>query len=340
MCVLCAVAVDFEGDLTMKRLKFALALLLLVPSILCAQQATCRRVVPVSVVDSYEVPVQGMTAENFRASIKGAPVRIHSVTWSAARRRTVVLLDLSGSMGDKADYSMRNKRQAIQTLLDDVFKSGQSKSEFALVTFAEEVKQITPLSSERGPALDWVGKITQAHPELFKGSTSLVDAIEKAVEILRPNHLGDSIYLISDGGDNASRMGAGKIEEKLGMASVRLFAFFVAEPNPYARFVEDQSERIVEMMRRTGGMAFVLRSPNPKRGGEYDLSEKGRENLLAVANSLFQQMEKFYVLEIELPRVVDKPQSWKLELIPSSNQQVKDLKLHAPTKLFPCTSTK
>lgn len=332
---------DNERWSAMKRAILPFALLL-IPISISAQENPClRRVLPVSVVGRDEVPVAGLTAENFRGSFQGAPVRVLSVTWNAGPRRTVVLLDLSGSMGGKRDYALPSKSKAIELLASYVLQSGRSDSEFALLTFADEVIQITPLSPDRQPAIDWVGKIPRDERKLFKGRTSLFDAIGKAAAMLSPPQPGDAIYLISDGGNNSSRIGANEIEAKLISAGVRLFAFFVVDADPRLQFGDyDESMRTVEIVRRTGGMAFVLRSPTWKPKADYNLSEEGRKNIREIANSLFQQMEKFYKLEIELPEVVNKPRTWKLELIPNSNLQVKGLSLHAPMKLVPCTTAK
>ena len=159
--------------------------------------------------------------------------------------------------------------------------------------------------------------------------------------MLSPYQHGDVIYLISDGGDNASRIRANEIEEKLISAGVRLFAFLVLDPDPRSQLpLLEESIRTFEIVRRTGGAAFVLRPRAVHWSREYDLSAGGQTQLREAANSLYQQMEKFYLLEIELPQVMDKPRPWKLELIPDGKLPLKGLSLHYPMKLLPCSAAK
>jgi hypothetical protein len=71
--------------------------------------------------------------------------------------------------------------------------------------------------------------------------------------------------------------------------------------------------------------------------GAYDLTAKGKANLSATLQEIYDQMKNFYELEIELPAAVDKPRRWKLDVVDDKGRKRKDVTVIYPQELVPCT---
>lgn len=327
----------------MKRLILSLALLLLIPTDLSSQENTClRRVLPVSVVGRDEVPVAGVTAENFRGSFQGTPVRILSTAWHTGSRRVVILLDLSERMGGQRQWGPSNKNEVIEFLARDAVQFTRSSDKVSLVTFANSVTQRTSLTVERTQANAWIDQMARKDLKMFKGRSNLFAALGTAVDILSPYQLGDAIYLITDSFNAVRQEQIGEIESRFLSTGVRLFAVLLQDRNTFGVSRDFRYIPLVdELLELTGGASWVMTSTNvAPRGSVYDLSEAGHKDISAAVNTLYKQIERFYLMEIELPREVDKPRPWKLELIPIGGQQIKSLSLYYPKKLLPCSTAK
>src|SRR5207302_11329952 len=63
-----------------------------------------------------------------------------------------------------------------------------------------------------------------------QGHTALYDTILEALKSLEPTQPGDAIYVITDGGENASAEKLTQLEDSLESSGVRLFAFLLGGP--------------------------------------------------------------------------------------------------------------
>jgi hypothetical protein len=324
----------------MKRTIFSLALLLSIPTSIFAQQPDCRhRTIPVNVVDDKDVPVAGLTAENFRGEFRGEPVRIVSADFGARPIRLVILLDLSGSMG------AGEKHLVADILVSQILLSALNGSQVALITFSDKVQIRFGLRQDKQAVEDVLRELNLAELKSFKGQTALWDAVGEAVSLLNPSQPGDVVYAVSDGGgDNRSHKRASVVEKMLLDSSLRFFAFLVPYDEVYPRHSAEIGpglEDLKALAQTAGGNAINLWPANLS-GPEthYDLSPRGKKQISEAAGALYKQMQEFYFVEISLMKVVDKPRSWKLKLVPNGGRQIKGLSLHYPQRLFPCSGAK
>ena len=62
-----------------------------------------------------------------------------------------------------------------------------------------------------------------------------------------------------------------------------------------------------------------------------------RDAVLELAlHRLYEQMCEFYRLDLKLPKRVDKPTEWKLEVVDENGRPNRRVEVHYPHRLMPC----
>jgi len=272
------------------------ASLLLCNSSASAQESPClRRTVLVNAVTEAGLPVQGLSASDFSAEFRGKPIRILSTTRHTVPPRIVIVLDASGSMTSRpADWEI-----ARQIAVDAVRKT-PAASLVALIVFSSQVVLKIDFSKGRMTVLEQLMTVQPGKSILTKGRkmTALWDAIHEAIQLLEPARAGDVIYIITDGGDNASRMRREEIEHRLIASGVRPF---IAGPLHLAGFRTPEEHyaprEIGAFTEATGGASLFIGLPTWPRIDEKHVSAFS-EQTSVVYTSL---ISNFYALEIYLP---------------------------------------
>jgi hypothetical protein len=197
-----------------------------------AQQALesqpSTRPIVANVVDTKGNAVRDLTKQNFHVRVNGKPAVVLDARYSLAPRRIVVLLDMSGSMtGEKTNGKWLIAREAV----DDLLAETPGDVSIAMLTFSGKVRDVFDFSQGRTAIAEWMKEDPGQRPKRKDSPrTALFDAISEGLKLLQPVQPGDSVYAITDGGDNASQVSAGKVRSALLQSRVRLFAFLFSEP--------------------------------------------------------------------------------------------------------------
>jgi hypothetical protein len=226
------------------------------------------RPLPVNVLDRQGSVIRDLRKENFRVLIDGKPVELQDASYEDASRRILILLDISGSMGasEGAKGKWRIACGAIAALLSQI----PADSPTALLAFDKRVEHTIDFAQGR-PAITSLldgGTISTPYP----GATALFDAILEGLKFLRPSQVGDSIYVISDGDDTASRISSKEAKVAALESGVRLFGLLLTEPTMLDR---DQMtvDDFTQLVHETGGSVFSITpkkrdSPSPFNMGQ------------------------------------------------------------------------
>jgi hypothetical protein len=150
---------------------------------------------------------------------------------------------------------------------------------------------------------------------------------------------GDVIYVVTDAGDNKSRTEPKRVAEDLLRAGVRLFAVVVAYASrDRGRRVsgDEDPERLLSVVIATGGN--VLAFPYVATSQPYPyIKAKTRADAVGLAlQRFYQQMGKFYRLDLSLPATVSKPTEWNLEVIGANGKPNRRVEVRYPQRLMPC----
>ena len=317
-----------------RLLLLALALLLASVALdaraqVCTPDAPLRRTLAVNVLDKQGNLVRGLTAADFRGEFRGHPVKILSLTRTTGSRRIVILLDVSGSM-----TGSQRKMKLGLTAAEDAAVYSSAETRLGLLIFAEKVVDKVDFSEGRSTVAAKLAAIKAGKepPYDVKGGTALIDTLVEATRMLGTGKSGDAVYVITDGGDSASRTRYRDMEGGLLVAGVRFYAFALYDPIAQRSMPEYLwgPNWLLDSARNTGG-AFV-------GVGDIPRSDDELQALGAVTRRVYEQMAEFYGVEAELAQAVDKPRDWKLEVVNADGKRRKDVEVVYPRKLVPCAA--
>ena len=167
--------------------------------------------VPVTVIDAGHRPVTALQKQNFALYENSQEQQIRYFSTDEAPISVGVILDLSGTMGNKIAVA----RKAVTEFL----KNANPEDDFFVITFAAR----PTLIADTTQSIDEVeAKLAFAKPA---GFTALLDAIHLGIAKLRTaRHERRALLIISDGGDNASRYTLRETTKMLEEADVPLYA--------------------------------------------------------------------------------------------------------------------
>ncbi len=273
-----------------KILPASASVLLLACGFLSAAQTAptqLTRSLLVNVLDRNGNAVRDLTKDDFRVKVNGHPAALLDAHYSLAPRRIV--------------KKWRIAREAVEDFLTET----PAEVQVALVTFSSKIHDILDFSQGRSSIIEWLKRGPSQRSDI-KGTTPFFDAAAAAAKLLEPALPGDSIYAITDGGDNSSRISKTAVKQRLLQSQIRLFVFLFAEPTPTE---EERSgvESVMELARDTGGFVFGV-SGHPSTGGasflpswsfEYDYDEHTRERIRLYMQALNIQVNGFYTLHLD-----------------------------------------
>lgn len=200
--------------------------------------------VPVTVTDNRGTPVEGLTTADFVLKEERARQTVVSVSRENAAVSLGVVFDLSGSMAAK----MVKARAALKEFLNNL----EVDDEMFLVTFADRPELRIPFTSESAAIQDaiWTSRAV--------GSTALYDAIALAMsEMHRAQKPRKVLFLVSDGGDNHSRLTERELRRLVEEEDVQIHAIGIHDSSD--RMDEARGPWILEdLAKMTGGQHHMV----------------------------------------------------------------------------------
>jgi Ca-activated chloride channel family protein len=205
--------------------------------------------VPVIVTDPKERLVTGLSRDNFEVYEGKKAQTIQNFSSEDVPVSLGVILDVSGSMGDKMD----RLRESVNQFCD----AANPQDEFFMIVFSDEPRL----------AADFTTFPDDLKKELLfiqpKGRTSLLDAIHMGLHHMNKARYGKkALLIISDGGDNHSRHGEREIKSLAKESDVMIYSIGI-----FDRYVPTAEESrgpwlLSEIAEPTGGRAFTIDSPS------------------------------------------------------------------------------
>ena len=288
-----------------------LGLLLLLVSFGLAQD--CDRTVAITLFNDKQLPLT-LPAERLQARIKGHTVVVSRFEKIAAMR-ILLLVDVSGSMRE-----VKFLPNVLKTLLEEI----PSRSSLAFGFFSDDVRLSNGFTSNP----EEIRKaLIQLHSRPIKGKTALFDALDEGLKLFKQPMPGDSIFLVSDGGENRSRVSEKQLETRVRESGIRLFAIVAIHKTPSPE-EEIGLPLLPELAADTGGGALNLRDDDSSSSATRLIRTLWLE---AVAGG--------YLLTIRLPSNLKKPTRWKLHLDTSGDKQFKGLSVSYPEELMACAAS-
>jgi hypothetical protein len=289
-----------------------------------------NRTVIVNVRDREGKFVAGLPPSSFRAKMHGQQLTVLSASVERAPR-IVLLLDASGSM-----TSSKPKWEDAKFAIRSIVTSTRGNAHLALVLFANDVLETLDFNHSPEDLLQrtqQLGDADNADKLLPRGKqrTALLAALLYALSLFGTQVAGDAVYVVSDGGDNASRASSDKVEHALVAKGVRFYAFFLHDRFFDPAIAEQPGPMLTSLAEMTGGKVVDLEL-------NWDSVPTGEatSQVKAFLPRVYDQMTQFYGVGLGPLKTMDKEQGWKLEIVDNQGKRRKDLNVAYPRKLPAC----
>jgi hypothetical protein len=316
---------------------FILGLLSVLPT--GAQMDNCQhRTVTVSLSTTDGSPAPPLESARFVGVYRNKPIKVTSAILNREPTRVVLLLDVSGSEGASASTEGRFSIDVAENFITNM----PPETEIGLGFFYNKLIPISLPTTDRKSLLSQLDAL-RLHPESYRGRTALWDAILGSEKMFDHPRLGDAVYVITDGGDNASKTNFNHVIQTLAVSGIRLFGLVYQAPSILRRSTQEEigPENLDRVAQETGGTILTQLTKTVglvQMGIEGTLVDKsGKPTLLAsYLVSQYRQLTSFYRISFDLPETLRKPHEWKLELVGSEKSQWGKTKLAYPQMLVGC----
>jgi hypothetical protein len=300
-------------------------------SLLCAQGAgaqedACRRrVIAVAVSNTENNIVTGMTPANLQATMGHQPIEILSVTPNSTPARVIMILDGSGSMTHEPKIW-----QAYISVAQEVVDQLPLSTPMGFMLFTDQVELKGQLPTKHAAIRD---QLEQLRSRNKKATTALYDTIQAAALQFNPPMPGDSIYVLSDGDDDASRATLATAEELLIERGVRLFTFSITGTETSLSRMHWDKGRPRDFVEATGGYSVLIPAgPAKTLPARIGVATAPDKDLVELRKQI-KLISNFERVELKLPEDLRKTEN--LELKPTAIPGPA-LNLTFPGKLAAC----
>jgi len=244
-------------------------------------------------------------------------------------------VDVSGSMGEMTDIpsyqgpALRSIKQTLSDLMGEL-PSGASV-EYGLFStkwaFSEAFVS-DPKELEKS-----VEALTARFGKTGFGHTALFDALHEALMRFGTPQPGDSILLLTDGGDNSSKLTARKLEREFHAANTRLLTLLVLQRG--REFEREAVEQVQDLVAKTGGSSLSIYTTD-----DSWLGKKGFGENVQVLRRFWNDKILFgYVARVQVPVSFKDDRKWTLSLNREADPRLKHAVPTYPDHLSPCPVT-
>jgi hypothetical protein len=305
--------------------------------------ACLHRTVSLTAADRELAPIPDLRPEDFRGEFRGKPVKIRSIVADERPHRIVIILDASGSIGPPPHTSSQSAWPLERQMASHMVEIRPRETTFALLIFNDKV--IDQIDFSQGleavvEKLRQIGADSNYQKAQVKGRTAIWDTLLVGLGLLHDPTSADAVYLITDGGEDASRASSTDVRRRLAASGSRVFVSLMVSSadkrNPTPEELNGPEE-MSKIAHATGGAIF---GPIAQGNlGPVLLATDSNQNLTISSglHNFYKTMLGGYRIEIELPSPVDKWREWKLELTKEKQKQFKHSQLGYTRDLEPCT---
>jgi Ca-activated chloride channel family protein len=207
--------------------------------------------VPVSVTDAWNRPVLGLEKGRFRIFDNSVEQQVANLALEDAPVAIAVVFDMSGSMRPK----LRKSRIALARLLE----TANPEDEFCLIEFSDRVRLAKSWTSDPS---EITGALANSVPH---GRTALLDAIALGLrEVKKSTKPRKAIVILSDGGDNRSRLTERELRSMARESDALIYAMGIFEGMGIQLSIEELAGPglLEEITEASGGRLFPVSDVN------------------------------------------------------------------------------
>jgi Ca-activated chloride channel family protein len=246
--------------------------------------------VNVTVADSHDRLIHDLKVNDFKLIDGKNPQRIRYFSSEDEPISVVVILDSSGSMGNKIDQ--------VRNAATEFFRTSNPQDEFAVLTLSDKPRLLAHFTD----SLEDIESVLR--PIQPGGPTALWDAMYLGLREMRTARYGKkALLVISDGGDNYSRYTQREIKSVLREADVQVYAIDIFE-----RFPKSPEERsgllaLDEVTSTTGGRVLLTHDSNELHRAVRQISEELRtQYVLGYLPDKTKRDGKWHKIKVEMTK--------------------------------------
>jgi Mg-chelatase subunit ChlD len=308
-----------------------------------SQEAPCTsRTLPVSFRDGQNLPIQTISPDDLRATVRGKSIKILSITPDVRPHRLVLLLDTSGSMASPSGSASTTPWILELSLAHHFYETNRQTSQIALLLFSDKNNEVIDFpqgNSAVGNELQHLAEDREYAKAHVKGKTALLEAIFQGIQLLDHPSSADAIFVLTDGEDNASHLSAAELNRRVAQSSVRIFGIIIRHLPGYQsrtpEMVPAAWEELSEIAQKSGGEILTtveLRSSGIVLSAGRNGQSSGQETLTRLYHTVLQDS----LLEVDLPFPIAKSEPWELTLSDAARGRWKDARITYPSTLSSC----
>ena len=213
-------------------------------------------VLDVSVQDKNGQPVHGLNEKDFRVYEDKVEQPVSSFSAEESPVTWGLVLDRSSSM--------RDMTKEVYAAALNVIDQGTNEDEMFIMTFNNKTEIVSDLTSDRRQLAN---SIFGLHAD---GSTALYDAVDSALDhVKQGKHRKKVLVVVTDGGDNKSRIRFSRLVEKVKESDVLIYTVGMyggmAHNPTESRLTAEPQNRLRQLAEITGAYAHFPQDSNKCR---------------------------------------------------------------------------
>jgi von Willebrand factor type A domain len=316
--------------------RIAACLLLLSVWIACRTAAAqgCKVSVPATIVDANT----GKFLPSITAAMLHARVNKSFVPVTRLERinnfRVLLLVDASGSMSSDAPNFLSQKKWTVSEVrktLEEDFAPLPPGVQVGFGIFNERVSFSNEFTSDPDNLHRLITDTTSRLKRPGGGGTAILDALHGSLDQFGRTSPGDTVLIVTDGGENKSRVSEKQIAREFSEKGVRLFVVLATDNHPTGPEEIGGPILMYDLAERTGGSVHTI-DTNDARWGDKKWSFAAKESLHRFWN---EQVLSAYLVHFTVPPGTSKDQKWLLAIDPAANGR-KKMAAGFPSRLGPC----
>lgn len=309
------------------RLRILAILCPAITTLLSAQTACPTQTVVVNVRASNGSFVENLPPVAFRAASHGNTLTISAAKSVFGAHRVVLVVDASGSMSTESRFWQNTKSMAEQLV-----EESPDSTRLALIAFASRPIITLNFGHSKNEIRSAIKQIAAgADARVSDKQTALWDTLLQAQRLFSGPEPGDSVIVISDGGDTHSRAKEQDVERTYLAGGIRLFAVVVQASAFITEEERSGAESLVQVARATGA-----ETAGDTTSFNYDVKPSDPAFLNRILQELGDEVAHYYVLEISGLQLSDKGFRWKLGVVAGNGKKREALRVTYPRQLQPC----
>jgi VWA domain-containing protein len=292
----------------------------------------CTQTLPINVLDRKTGnAVTWLKPESLLARMGDSAVRIMAVG-PVEHRRVLVLMDQSASMAPKDAVGTFQKEalEAVEDTMGELLQQLPAGTSVAYGFFNDTWVFTPEFLSDPTRLHDAIAETKSQLPKAGKGETSLFDALHEAMLRLGTPNAGDTIVVMTDTGENKSKLYPGKVEKELRESGIRLVLLLVQQHLPVE--LVPYQDTMTSLAENSGGAVETIDTADRSW-----LTRKNSEaNREALRKFWTQEVMGGYLLRVQTAAGVAKPHKWSVRINQTASPELKGAVIRYPAKLAPC----